>query len=326
MVDLSRGVIIRVRGHGGERHHGLGCRAVGAPGGAAASAVGDAVGHRVGLRVGVERVAGCRRRGRCRDGRVSRNAAHRAPLHLSLRGAARITGCRAQISAVEHLRKLPIRGRDLHHHVVLVERIEDRGDGALSVGIVQHGIDLIRGEAVALRGCALNVDVGLQAILLHVGIHVDELGVILAELLEQLRGPCVQARRVVARQGVLVFGGGLPAADAQILHGLQEQPGARYTVQLRPQPRDHLIGRELALRQGLERHVDGGGVEGADAGETDDRGHGGIGLHDLLKLLQFFPHRLKRDALVGNDLTHEQSVVLLGEQGGGQPEHQYRDE
>ena len=62
------------------------------------------------------------------------------------------------------MRKLPIGRGDFHHHVVLVEGIENRGDRALPVGIVKHGIDLIGSEAVALRGGALDGDVGLQAV------------------------------------------------------------------------------------------------------------------------------------------------------------------
>ena len=125
--------------------------------------------------------------------------------------------------------------------------------------------------------------------------------------------PGVQRRGILAGQGVLIFGGRLPAADAQVLHRLQEQPGAGHAVELRPQPLDHLVGRELALRQGLELHEDVGGVEGAGAGETDDRGDGRIGLHDVLKLLELFLHRLEGDALVGDDLADEQPVVLLRE-------------
>ena len=45
----------------------------------------------------------------------------------------------------------------------------------------------------------------------------------------------------------------VPAADAQVLHGLQEQRGAGHLRELAAEPVDHLVGGGLALAEGLER-------------------------------------------------------------------------
>ena len=56
-----------------------------------------------------------------------------------------------------------------------------------------------------------------------------------------------------------------PAADAQILHGLEEGGSHRQTVQLGAQAVDDLSGTDVALRQRLERNVDGAGIGGPTA-------------------------------------------------------------
>jgi hypothetical protein len=48
----------------------------------------------------------------------------------------------ADIDILEDFRVLPIFGRDLHHHMILVERVIDRRDQPLAEGVIEGGIDL----------------------------------------------------------------------------------------------------------------------------------------------------------------------------------------
>ena len=96
--------------------------------------------------------------------------------------------------------------------VLVLWVIDDRGE-ALAEGVVQGVIDLLGRQAEAVGGGVVHRDVGLQRIGLLIGVDLGQRGRLL-ELLEQLVGPCVQGVEVVAGQGVLVFGVGRAAADA----------------------------------------------------------------------------------------------------------------
>ena len=61
----------------------------------------------------------------------------------------------------------------------------------------------------------------------------------------------IEIVQIVALHGELVLRVALPAADAQILRGLQVQGGAGQLGQLRPQPRDDEVGRDLPLFERL---------------------------------------------------------------------------
>src|SRR5208282_3741470 len=75
---------------------------------------------------------------------------------------------------------------------------------------------------------------------------------------------------IVGLESVLVHRIAGPATDAQILRGLQERGSHRQTVQLRAQAVDDLSGADLALRQRLERNVEGAAIGGpAPAGERN---------------------------------------------------------
>ena len=82
---------------------------------------------------------------------------------------------RAQENLVERLRILPVLRRHLHHHEVLIERVVDRRNGALAERVIQHVVDLVRREAIARRRGAVDIDVGLQTVLLQVRVDVEQL-------------------------------------------------------------------------------------------------------------------------------------------------------
>ena len=69
----------------------------------------------------------------------------------------------------------------------------------------------------------------------------------------------------------------------------------------------------------LQRDEDGGGVARAagraGAGEAEDRGDGGVLLHDALQLGELLRHRREGDRLVGDDLSDHDAGILLGEEG-----------
>ena len=161
------------------------------------------------------------------------------------------------------------------------------------------------------------VEVDLQALLLLVGIDVGDVRAVALQRLGQLRAPVVQVGQVVALQGVLVLRVALAAADADVLHRLQEQIGARHLGQLGAQAGDHLVGRDVALGQGLQRGEDEARVGLAAAGEADHGVDRRIAAHDDDELAELRAHRLERDALVGADAADDAAGVLLREEALG---------
>ena len=155
-----------------------------------------------------------------------RHALDRAARHLRLLRAGRIARRRAQENLVERLRILPVLRRHFHHHEVLVERVVDSRHGALAERVIQHVVDLVRRKAVASRRGAVELDVGLQAVLLQVRVDIEQLAAVLVERGHELRRPRKQRGGIIACQRVLVFGGRLPSADSQILLRLHEKPRA----------------------------------------------------------------------------------------------------
>ena len=67
------------------------------------------------------------------------------------------------------------------------------------------------------------------------------------ELFDHLGGKLIEIVQIVALHGELILRVALPAADAQILRGLQVQGGAGHLGQLRPQPRDDEVGCDFPL-------------------------------------------------------------------------------
>ena len=149
---------------------------------------------------------------------------------------------------LEHGRALPVARRDFHDDVVLVERVIDCRHRALPEGIVKRIVDLVHGQAEARCRIAIDHQVGFQALLLLIGIHVGK-GWILLHLRQQLGRPFVNLGGAVAEHRVLVLRVARPAADANILHRLQEKLAARHARKRVTQTRhDHGHGSALAER------------------------------------------------------------------------------
>ena len=142
--------------------------------------------------------------------------------------------------------------RDLHHHVILVERVVDRRDLALAEGVVERVVDRGGIQLQPRGGVAVDGEIDLQAVLLLVGVDVGQCRHVLQRVGE-LRRPLVELRHVSRLQRVLILGVALAPADADVLHRLQEQPRAGDLVQLRPQAGDHLVRGDLALGLRLSR-------------------------------------------------------------------------
>ena len=133
---------------------------------------------------------------------------------------------RADIDVVQGRGILPELRRDFHHHVVLIQRRVHGGDLRLSKCVVKSVVNHLRRDAQARRRVAVVNQRGLQAAVLLIGIHVGE-DAQFAHLGEQARAPVHQIINVVALNRVLILRVALPAADAQVLTGLQEDGRAR---------------------------------------------------------------------------------------------------
>ena len=75
----------------------------------------------------------------------------------------------------ERVRAAAELGLHLEHHAVLVGLREDGRDQALAEGVVERVVDRRRRDAEPPGGVAVDVDVGLQALVLQVAGDVGEL-------------------------------------------------------------------------------------------------------------------------------------------------------
>ena len=93
-----------------------------------------------------------------------------------------------------------------------------------------------------------------RPLILLIAVHVRQLRNGLAAYLRACGAHCSRSCRSVALQRVLILRIAQASADVEVLHGLQEERGARHTRQLGPQAVDHLVGgRALALFERLQR-------------------------------------------------------------------------
>ena len=188
---------------------------------------------------------------------------------------------RSHEQIVERRRALPEAGRRLHHDVILVLPPVHRRDLTLAERVVERRVDQLRGDAVAGGLDAVVGDQRLQAAILLVAVDVGDRRHVL-EAAQHQRRELREVGQVVALHRELILRVGLAAADPHVLRRLQIQRGARHRRQLRPQARDDLIGRHLALVERLERDEQARGVgRAASAGEADHVVDRRIGLDDV---------------------------------------------
>ncbi len=132
-----------------------------------------------------------------------------------------LTHRRADIDVIQRCGILPELRRDLHHHVILIQRRVHGGDLRLPERFVQSVVNHLRRDAQARRGIAIVNQRSLQSAVLLIGVDVGE-NAQLAHFGEQTRAPSHQIVNVVALNRVLILRVALAAADAQVLPRLQE--------------------------------------------------------------------------------------------------------
>src|SRR5258708_18769532 len=87
--------------------------------------------------------------------------------------------------------------------------------------------------------------------------------------------------------------------------------------QLAAQWPDHEVRRYLAFAQWLERQKDEAAIGLSAASEADHHLDRGVFLDDRDELLEFLPHQLERNALVGLDAAVDPAGILLREEALG---------
>ena len=119
---------------------------------------------------------------------------HRAGDRVGRLRAADRAARGADVDVLQRLRVLPVLRRHLHDDVVLVERIVDRRDLALAEGVVERVVDHAGVDAEPRRGRAVDHQIGLEPLVLLVGVDVAQLGQLLQRL-EDLGRPGRRGRR-----------------------------------------------------------------------------------------------------------------------------------
>src|ERR1700734_2684604 len=148
---------------------------------------------------------------------------------------------RPQVNILQRIGGLLELRRDLHDHVILVERTVNGRDLPLSEGIVKRIINVLRGDAQPAGGVAVDHQLGLQSAILLVGIHVAQF-LQHAHFRQQSRRPAVELVQIFALQRVLILRIALATTDGQILSGLQIECGPRHDRQLAAKAVDHVVG------------------------------------------------------------------------------------
>ena len=143
---------------------------------------------------------------RDRRGRELRHVVHRqrrhALAHARQRRQRHLHVVRSgHVQPGERGRARAVLRRHLQHHAVLVALREDGGHEALAEGVVQHAVDRRDADAEPPGGLAVDVDPGLQALLLLVAGDLRELRQP-AQPLEQRGGPTRQLGAVGRAQRV----------------------------------------------------------------------------------------------------------------------------
>ena len=176
--------------------------------------------------------------------------------------------------------------------MILVAGDVDRRNLALAERVVERVVDLADGNSQSRGGVAIDHQIGFEPLVLLVAVDVGE-GVFALQRRRDLRRPFVELLQGGSLQGVLVLRVARAAADADVLHRLQEQGGARNHRHLPPQPRDDAVGGDVTLVRRIQRDEHEAGIGLASAGEPDGGLDRGILLEDADELRQLLLHQLK---------------------------------
>ena len=190
----------------------------------------------------------------------------------------------------------------------------------MAEGVVQRAVDARQAHTEARGLVAVDLQVGLQALVLQVAGHIGKLGQLL-QALQQFWRPDAQGVHIRVLQAELVLGAGDPVFQAKVLHRLQIQATAGQLSNLRLQATDHLLGRNIAFFMGLEVDQQPPGVErrvaAIHANKRRQAGHRRVAQHQVGQLLLALGHGGEGDRLraLADALNHP--GVLLGEQALG---------
>eukprot|EP01022_Parablepharisma_sp_SALTPOND_P004192 TRINITY_DN118_c0_g1_i1.p1 TRINITY_DN118_c0_g1~~TRINITY_DN118_c0_g1_i1.p1 ORF type:complete len:1977 (+),score=693.89 TRINITY_DN118_c0_g1_i1:34526-40456(+) len=210
---------------------------------------------------------------------------------------------------------------DLHHHAILVRLRIDGGDEALAEGVVERIVDGGRGDAQARGSIAVDLDVGLQTLVLQVGGHIGQFRLLL-QAGDQLGHPGAEHVGIGIFQGELVLRARDAILDGQVLHRLHVQGHARHLLRQRGlQAADDIGGRDVALLVRLQVDEHAAAVEGGIGAIHADEGRqaldGRIGQHHLGQLLLLLAHGAEGDRLRGFRDALDHAGILQREEALG---------
>ena len=222
------------------------------------------------------------------------------------------------LDLAEDLRALLVLLVDLHHHPVLVQRVEDGRHLALAERVVEHRVDHFHVDPQGRRAVAVDHQAGLHALVLGVAVDVHQLRQLAHRRLD-LRRPFAEQGQVVAAQGEFVLRVAVAAAQAHVLAGVEIERRAGHLGDPLAQPGEDLLHR-VAFADRLEGDEERTGVArlpAAAADEADHVLHRRIGREDLAVLAHLRAQGLERDALVGHRVAAQAPGVLLREEALG---------
>ena len=236
---------------------------------------------------------------------------------------------RTHVDIAQGFGVLPEARRGFHHHVILVQRFIHGGDLALAEEIVQRIVDQLGRDAEARGGVAIVDHLGLKSAILLVAVDIDDERDRF-QLLEHLGREGNEVLEVIAAHGELIERSAIPAADAQVLGGLQKERGAGNSGELGAQALHDEIDGDLAFGERLEgdEHASliqrgrAAATSAATSGKAVDGVHRRVGGHDVDHLQERLVHGLKRGVLVGDDLAGHTPGILLGEEALGHAKEQ----
>ena len=171
--------------------------------------------------------------------------------------------------------------------------------------VVEHVVNAGHRNTQAASGGAVNLDIGLQALVLQIAGDINQLGQA-AQPLQQGSGGGIEFAIVGAGHQKLVLRFGNPVFNAQVLHGLQIQLNAgHFAGRLNDAP--HHLGdiARIGIALGFGFQVDQqapriqGGVGTIDPDKAGEALHGRVFQDDIGQRLLVFGHGPKRGRLRG---------------------------
>ena len=207
-------------------------------------------------------------------------------------------------------------GLDAEDDLVLVGRGVHRRDLALAERAVQRLVDQRQRDPEARGGIAIDLDADIGRGDLLVRGDVLQFRQLLHRRLDDRR-PMVQLVGIGVGQRVLILRAAEPAADADVLPRLHKEFGAFDLRHLRPQPADHVVGRDVALvvRLELDEHPAGvlGRIAAARSAEIEHPRDGRILARDFGEAVQHPRHFLEGRILPRFRLAEDEAGILLRE-------------